>query len=175
MAKVREHYRPDAVVLQCGADSLSHDKIGTHNTTITGHGECVRFVKSWQIPTLILGGGGYTIKNVARCWAYETGLSVNQLKLDNNLPVNDYYEFYGPEYTLHFKANEVQTQNQREYLDFVKERCLQHLKAMEHAPNVGIHDYVPRDFFSVESIEQRQIQKQAHAQEAEVEDGAIEF
>ena len=67
----------------------------------------MRFVKSWGLPTLILGGGGYTIKNVARCWAYETGLSVNYNKLDNNLPVNDYYEFYGPEYTLHFKPSEA--------------------------------------------------------------------
>ena len=22
---------------------------------------------------LVLGGGGYTMRNVARCWAYETG------------------------------------------------------------------------------------------------------
>jgi histone deacetylase 1/2 len=109
MAKVREHYRPDAVVLQCGADSLAGDKLGTHNTTIKGHGECVRFIKSWGLPLLILGGGGYTIKNVARCWAYETGLSVNYNKLDNNLPVNDYYEFYGPEYNLHFKPAEAQS------------------------------------------------------------------
>ena len=109
MTKVREHYRPDAVVLQCGADSLAGDKLGTHNTTINGHGECVRLIKSWNLPLLILGGGGYTIKNVARCWAYETGLSVNYNKLDNNLPINDYYEFYGPEYTLHFKPSEAQS------------------------------------------------------------------
>ena len=123
MEKVRVHYRPDAVVLQCGADSLAFDKIGTHNTTIKGHGECVRFIKSWGLPTMILGGGGYTIKNVARCWAYETGLSVNYSNLDNNLPNNDYYEFYGPEYLLHFKPNEFASQNSKEYLDFVKTRC----------------------------------------------------
>ena len=28
-----------------------------------------------------------------------------------------------------------------------------HLKQMEHAPSVGIQDYVPRDFFSIDSIE----------------------
>ena len=155
MAKVKEHYRPDAVVLQCGADSLAGDKLGTHNTTLKGHGECVRFIKSWGLPLMILGGGGYTIKNVARCWAYETGLSVNYSKLDDNLPMNDYYEFYGPEYTLQIKPSEVATQNSKEYIDFLKTRCFQHLKQMEHAPNVGIYDYVPRDFFSIESIEAR--------------------
>jgi acetoin utilization deacetylase AcuC-like enzyme len=39
----------------------------------------------------VLGGGGYTIKNVARCWTYETGICLNQ-ELENSLPLNDYYE-----------------------------------------------------------------------------------
>ncbi|KAF4716451.1 Histone deacetylase 2, partial [Perkinsus olseni] len=26
----------------------------------------------WQIPMIVLGGGGYTLRNVPRCWAYET-------------------------------------------------------------------------------------------------------
>ena len=30
--------------------------------------ECVQFVKTFNLPMLVLGGGGYTIKNVARCW-----------------------------------------------------------------------------------------------------------
>jgi histone deacetylase 1/2 len=25
------------------------------------------------VPLLLLGGGGYTMRNVARCWCYETG------------------------------------------------------------------------------------------------------
>ena len=35
------------------------------------------FTKSLGLPVLVLGGGGYTPKNVARCWAYETGLLVD--------------------------------------------------------------------------------------------------
>lgn len=30
--------------------------------------ECVEFVKGFKIPLLVLGGGGYTVRNVARCW-----------------------------------------------------------------------------------------------------------
>lgn len=41
----------------------------------TGHANCVRFVKSFGLPLLLLGGGGYTMRNVSRCWAYETGLA----------------------------------------------------------------------------------------------------
>ena len=129
MEKVREHYRPDCVVLQCGADSLAYDKLGTHNTTIKGHGECVKIVKSWCLPTIILGGGGYTIKNVARCWAYETGLSVNQgAHMNDSLPLNDFYEYYAPEYTLHFKAKDEASYNTPDYLNFIKTKCLMHLK-----------------------------------------------
>jgi acetoin utilization deacetylase AcuC-like enzyme len=35
---------------------------------------CVQYVKSFNLPTLVLGGGGYTIRNVARCWTYETAI-----------------------------------------------------------------------------------------------------
>lgn len=51
----------------------------------------MRIIKEWGTPLLVLGGGGYTIKNVARCWTYETGICLNQ-ELENNLPLNDYYE-----------------------------------------------------------------------------------
>lgn len=89
---VMETYNPSAIVLQCGTDSLSGDKLGclnlsmrgidnepmklsfTHMLTI-GHANCVKFVKSFNKPLLLLGGGGYTMRNVSRAWAYETGLA----------------------------------------------------------------------------------------------------
>lgn len=37
MAKVMEMYQPSAVVLQCGADSLSGDRLGCFNLTIKGY------------------------------------------------------------------------------------------------------------------------------------------
>ena len=37
---------------------------------------------------MLLGGGGYTVKNVARTWAYETGIVLGE-ELDENLPYND--------------------------------------------------------------------------------------
>lgn len=40
-----------------------------------GHANCVRFVKSFNRPLLMLGGGGYTMRNVSRAWAYETGVA----------------------------------------------------------------------------------------------------
>uniref|UniRef100_A0A8C5BTN2 Histone deacetylase 1 n=1 Tax=Gadus morhua TaxID=8049 RepID=A0A8C5BTN2_GADMO len=77
MAKVMEMYQPSAVVLQCGADSLSGDRLGCFNLTIKGHAKCVEYMKSFNLPLLMLGGGGYTIRNVARCWTYETAVALD--------------------------------------------------------------------------------------------------
>jgi len=127
MEQVRQKYRPDAVVVQCGADSLAYDRLGTYNTTIRGHGSCLKFVKGWGIPMMVLGGGGYTIKNVARCWAYETGVCLG-VEPDNNIPINDYYEYYSPDFKLHFNAKPDElNQNTKDYLDFVQTKCLQNL------------------------------------------------
>jgi acetoin utilization deacetylase AcuC-like enzyme len=75
-----EWYQPGAVILQCGADSLAGDKLGCFNLSmegeslhlpgakqqlivmllLTGHAECARFIKSFGLPTMMVGGGGYT-------------------------------------------------------------------------------------------------------------------
>ena len=33
-------------------------------------------MKQYNLPLLLLGGGGYTIRNVARCWTYETATAL---------------------------------------------------------------------------------------------------
>jgi histone deacetylase 1/2 len=82
---------------------------------VLGHGDCVRFVNSFQVPMLVVGGGGYTIRNVARTWAYETGVVLGK-ELDEMLPFNDYFEYYGPEYKLDVPNNNMDNQNTPEYL-----------------------------------------------------------
>lgn len=88
---VMDYYKPEAIVLQCGGDSLSGDRLGCFNLSMKGHANCVNFVKSFGMPTLVLGGGGYTMRNVARTWAYETGVLVGQ-EMSPVLPFNEYYE-----------------------------------------------------------------------------------
>lgn len=48
---------------------------------LPGHAKCVEYMKSFNLPLLMLGGGGYTIRNVARCWTYETAVA-----LDSEIP-----------------------------------------------------------------------------------------
>ena len=59
IAKIMQVYQPSAIVLQCGADSLTGDRLGCFNLSIDGHAECVRFVLAQRVPTLILGGGAH--------------------------------------------------------------------------------------------------------------------
>lgn len=51
--------------------------INLYTLLIVGHGKCVEFMKKFNLPLLLLGGGGYTIRNVARCWAYETSIALD--------------------------------------------------------------------------------------------------
>jgi histone deacetylase 1/2 len=134
---IMDHYRPGAVVLQCGADSLTSDRLGCFNLTIRGHGECVKFVKSFGLPTLVLGGGGYTMRNVARCWTYETSVLLGT-EIAEELPFNDYFEYFGPDYRLHIQPSNMENKNDRAYLESVQSRLLEALKHIEAAPSVAI-------------------------------------
>lgn len=42
-----------------------------------GHSGAVAYIKSLNMPLLLLGGGGYTIRNVARAWTYETAIALD--------------------------------------------------------------------------------------------------
>ncbi|CAN0483707.1 unnamed protein product, partial [Laminaria digitata] len=116
--KVMEHYSPEAIVMQCGADSLSGDRLGCFNLSLKGHADCVQYVKSFNVPLLVLGGGGYTLRNVPRCWAYETGVLLDTEPSDM-LPYNDYFEYYGPDYRLHMPTSNMENMNKRETLEEV--------------------------------------------------------
>jgi len=142
ITKVMEWYQPGAVVLQCGADSLAGDRLGCFNLTLKGHGECVKFIKSFGIPVLMLGGGGYTIRNVARCWTYETSIALG-VDIGNELPYNDYFEYYGPDYRLQIEASNMENQNKAETLEKLKIRVLDNLRHIEGAPSVPMQDVPP--------------------------------
>ena len=77
MRQVIKCFDPSVIVLQCGADSLTGDRLGCFNLTLKGHGKCVDFLKRFNLPMIMLGGGGYTIRNVARCWTYETSVALD--------------------------------------------------------------------------------------------------
>jgi len=153
MSKVMERFQPSAIVLQCGADSLSGDRLGCFNLSLKGHGKCVEFMKSYNLPLMLLGGGGYTIRNVARCWTYETSLALG-LEIPDEIPYNDFFEYYGPDFKLHIVPSSMTNFNTPEYLDKIRSKLLQNLKDLPHAPGVQMAD-IPEDSvdLNIEDVE----------------------
>lgn len=143
ISKVMEVYQPGAVVLQCGADSLAGDRLGCFNLSLDGHAECVAFVKKFNLPLLVTGGGGYTKQNVARCWTVETGVLVDT-QLPNDIPHNDYYEYFKPDFMLKIpNPSPVENMNGKAYLSGVKVSVLENLRNLIHAPSVQMHELPP--------------------------------
>ncbi|KAJ6765292.1 HISTONE DEACETYLASE 6 [Salix koriyanagi] len=133
--KVMEVYQPGAVVLQCGADSLSGDRLGCFNLSVKGHADCLRFIRSFNVPLMVLGGGGYTIRNVARCWCYETAVAVG-VEPDNKLPYNEYYEYFGPDYTLHVDPSNMENLNSPKDMERIRNILLEQLSRLPSTPSV---------------------------------------
>ncbi|KAJ1023460.1 hypothetical protein NDA16_003077 [Ustilago loliicola] len=163
ISQIMQHYQPSAVVLQCGSDSLAGDKLGCFNLSMRGHANCVEFVKSFGLPLLLLGGGGYTMRNVSRAWAFETGLAAGQ-ELNPQIPVNEYYEYFGPDYRLDVRPNNMEDLNTREYLEKIKIQVFENLRQTAHAPSVQGH-VEPRSI-----AEQLHLQNLANAEEGEDEE-----
>ena len=122
---VMQFYQPTVIVLQCGADSLANDRLGCFNLSTKGHGECVNYVKKFDVPLMVLGGGGYTVRNVARCWTYETSICVDQ-DLSLELPYNtEYFEYFAPDFSLHPEVTgergtlRQENANSRQYLESI--------------------------------------------------------
>ncbi|EJD04304.1 uncharacterized protein FOMMEDRAFT_81600 [Fomitiporia mediterranea MF3/22] len=140
--EVMRVYDPGAIVLQCGTDSLSGDKLGCFNLSMRGHANCVKFVKSFNKPLLMLGGGGYTMRNVSRAWAYETGLAAG-VELGSEIPVNEYYEYFGPDYKLDVRSSNMEDLNTSAYLNRVKSIVMENLRSLGGPPSVQMMD-IPR-------------------------------
>jgi histone deacetylase 1/2 len=153
---VMTYYQPEAVVLQCGGDSLSGDRLGCFNLSMKGHANCVNFVKKFGLPTLILGGGGYTMRNVARTWAFETGQLIGT-DMTAALPYTEYYEvsfpsksghaltmqYFAPDYELDVRPSNMDNLNTPEYLRKIKNSVIENIRRTCAAPSVQATD-VPR-------------------------------
>ena len=137
-------FRPTSILLQCGADSLVGDRLGYFNLSTYGHGACVAYVKSFGIPLLVCGGGGYTKTSVSRCWAYETSILVEQ-DVSNDLPLTDYFNFYRPTYKLHLIPQKMRNMNSPEYLGNLYMNIVENLRHLPSSPSVQMQELPPRE------------------------------
>ncbi len=61
-------HRPDAIVLQCGADAVEEDPLSRLTLSNGAHWQVVRALQDLCPRLLVLGGGGYNPWSVARLW-----------------------------------------------------------------------------------------------------------
>ncbi|KAG2073481.1 hypothetical protein BDR04DRAFT_1010541 [Suillus decipiens] len=137
-------FRPTSIVLQCGADSLGCDRLGAFNLSIAAHGECVNFVRKFNVPLLVLGGGGYTIKNVSRCWTYETAVLVGAT-IPDELPATVYDPFFrDSQWKLHPPlTGRVENQNSPASLQRITVNIRNKLRYLQGAPSVAMQEIPP--------------------------------
>ncbi|GJN16492.1 hypothetical protein PR202_gb03490 [Eleusine coracana subsp. coracana] len=80
-----------------------------------------------------------TFRDLFQCIMKKTAVAVG-VEPDNKLPYNDYYEYFGPDYTLHIQPKSVENLNTAQDLENIKSMILEHLSRIEHVPSVQFHD-----------------------------------
>ncbi|NHB75204.1 acetoin utilization protein AcuC [Rhodobacter calidifons] len=78
-------FRPEALVLQCGADSLREDPLSRLALSNRAYLEAVRSLLPLAPRVLVLGGGGYNPWSVGRLWTAIWGLIAGR-ELPDRLP-----------------------------------------------------------------------------------------
>ncbi|KAI9784215.1 MAG: histone deacetylase [Peltula sp. TS41687] len=165
-------FQPSAIVLQCGADSLGCDRLGCFNLNIPAHGACVEYVKSLRIPLVVLGGGGYTPRNVARLWTYETAVCVGA-NLNPRLPehIPHVEKVFAPDDRTLFPrlsgTGRFENKNSREYLWGLILKIREQLRYLQGAPSVQMQ-MIPPDLMGL----RREVDERIKAEREEREEGA---
>ena len=171
------HYNPTAIVLQCGADSLGGDRLGHFNLGIRGHGNCVDYVKKKGLPLLVLGGGGYTARNVARAWAHETSICIGadqtiDPKLPKHMPFRNSLLREGDTLYPNLRSR-FDNCNPPGRITEIKTAIKQQLSYMKGAPSVQM-SYIPPDLQGWREDIDEEIKEEARMAEEfkEEKDGA---
>ncbi|KAJ5212224.1 uncharacterized protein N7498_003870 [Penicillium cinerascens] len=167
-------YRPGAIVLQCGADSLGCDRLGCFNLNVSAHGACVAFTKKFNLPLLVVGGGGYTPRNVSRAWAHETSILVDADKIiDPQIPQSvAFRNHFGPDYSLFPSLSlirQIENKNSRPYLEGLVEAVHEQLRYIKGAPSVQM-SFIPPDILGLREETEKEIEEETAMMEEEREE-----
>ncbi|RMZ75444.1 hypothetical protein DV737_g5290, partial [Chaetothyriales sp. CBS 132003] len=176
---VVQHFQPTAIVLQCGADSLGHDRLGCFNLNIRGHGNCVRYVKSFNLPLMVLGGGGYTPRNVARAWAHETSICIGADKTLNpempaHTPYREAFRREGFNLFPNLGSWRKENMNDKAYIQNIIRHVHEQLRYIKGAPSVKM-SYIPDDIVGWRDEVEEELREAKAAKEERLEERSAGF
>ncbi|HEV2119936.1 MAG TPA: acetoin utilization protein AcuC [Candidatus Bathyarchaeia archaeon] len=88
--KIVRKFRPEIILVQCGADGHSDDRLAHLRLTTNTYSQVISEMHSLaheicQGRFLLFGGGGYTLANVPRVWTVAFA-SLAGIRLDNKIP-----------------------------------------------------------------------------------------
>lgn len=72
----------------------------------------------------------------------QTGVALGH-ELTDKMPLNEYYEYFGPDYTLHVAPSNMENKNTHRHLDEIRSRLLENLTKLRHAPSVQFQERPP--------------------------------
>ncbi|KAJ2553236.1 Histone deacetylase 8 [Coemansia sp. RSA 1933] len=94
-------FAPQVVVVQCGCDGLAGDPYKVFNLTTDAFASALRLVISWELPVLMLGGGGYNNADCARCWTRLTAVACGaDIAPEADVPEHAYLDEYAPAFDM---------------------------------------------------------------------------
>ncbi|MEP4196369.1 MAG: acetoin utilization protein AcuC [Aliishimia sp.] len=81
-----QNFRPDAIIIQCGADAVEEDPLSRLTLSNNAHWAIIQALMNMSPRTLVLGGGGYNPWSVGRLW---TGVwaTLNGFEMPDRLPM----------------------------------------------------------------------------------------
>jgi histone deacetylase 1/2 len=168
ITQVMESYRPGAIVLQCGTDSLSGDKLGCLNLSMRGSYQPLcsypRLVLFQDTPTVFglsshltchssysvaadtrcetsveLGHSRLALRQVMNSEAVSTNICQEWARVSHgrlDLPVNEYYDYFGPDFKLDVRSSNMEDKNSVEYLERIKNVVMEHLRDIGGPPGI---------------------------------------
>lgn len=138
-------YNPDCLIIQTGCDGLASDPHKQWNLTIPGLSDAIMAVyQAVDVPTMMVGGGGYNHGDAARFWCYLTHRVTDTAPPETEEYIrdhkglerfeSDHYQFWTD---TNLKPRNVRDENTSDYLQSMINIINGETGQEGHAPTLG--------------------------------------